>query len=153
MVLVISLQLWLILLLLRIRSSIRSEEISQILRNLFEIRPWQQFAGRSHQIPCFSFLRDIIKLTECTDLEMMKLWKGLFYTFWMSDKPPIQEELANVLSAMVAVWSLVECSFLNSAQKSFLGNISLVSGRPWFVNGEESMSSEWTSISISFVDL
>ena len=61
---------------------------------------------------------------------MMKLWKGLFYTFWMSDKPPIQEELANVLSAMVAVWSLVECSFLNSAQKSFLGNISLVSGRP-----------------------
>lgn len=32
---------------------------------------------------------------------MMKLWKGLFYTFWMSDKPLVQEELAIVLSSMV----------------------------------------------------
>ena len=32
---------------------------------------------------------------------MMKLWKGLFYTFWMSDKPDVQEELAHSLSHMV----------------------------------------------------
>ena len=32
---------------------------------------------------------------------MLKLWKGLFYTFWMSDKPPVQEELAISLSKMV----------------------------------------------------
>ena len=29
-----------------------------------------------------------------SDLEMLKLWKGLFYCFWMSDKPQIQEHLA-----------------------------------------------------------
>lgn len=40
---------------------------------------------------------------------MMKLWKGLFYTFWMSDKPDVQEELAISLSLMVGffVWSVI----------------------------------------------
>lgn len=32
---------------------------------------------------------------------MMKLWKGLFYTFWMSDKLDVQEALAILLSDMV----------------------------------------------------
>lgn len=40
---------------------------------------------------------------------MMKLWKGLFYTFWMSDKPDVQEELAISLSLMVCfcAWSII----------------------------------------------
>lgn len=29
------------------------------------------------------------------------MWKGLFYTFWMSDKPDVQEALAILLSDMV----------------------------------------------------
>ena len=42
-----------------------------------------------------------MSLQEATELEMMKLWKGLFYTFWMSDKPDVQEALAILLSDMV----------------------------------------------------
>ena len=60
---------------------------------------------------------------------MMKLWKGLFYTFWMSDKPLVQEELAIVLSEMVHTNCRFDRSCLNSAQKSFLGCTSFVSGR------------------------
>ncbi|GAC97717.1 rRNA processing-related protein [Pseudozyma hubeiensis SY62] len=36
-------------------------------------------------------------------LELQKLWKGLFYCFWMSDKPLIQQRLANDLSQLVLV--------------------------------------------------
>ena len=32
---------------------------------------------------------------------MMRLWKGLYYCFWMSDKPLIQEELAESIGSMV----------------------------------------------------
>jgi ribosomal RNA-processing protein 1 len=31
----------------------------------------------------------------------MKLWKGLFYCMWMSDKPLIQEDLAETISELV----------------------------------------------------
>ncbi|KAJ3052732.1 ribosomal RNA-processing protein 1 [Rhizophlyctis rosea] len=37
---------------------------------------------------------------DITDLEMMKLWKALFYCFWMSDKQPIQLHLADRLSSL-----------------------------------------------------
>ncbi|XP_034189735.2 ribosomal RNA processing protein 1 homolog Nnp-1 isoform X1 [Osmia lignaria lignaria] len=36
-----------------------------------------------------------------TKLDFMRLWKGLFYCMWMSDKPLIQEELAESLSKLV----------------------------------------------------
>ena len=36
-------------------------------------------------------------------LELQKLWKGLFYCFWMSDKPLIQQRLANDLANLVLV--------------------------------------------------
>ena len=39
---------------------------------------------------------------------MMKLWKGKFYAFWMSDKPPVQEELAIALSKMVQAFRWCE---------------------------------------------
>jgi len=35
------------------------------------------------------------------DGAMMKLWKGLFYCFWMSDKQELQMELASRLSGLV----------------------------------------------------
>ncbi|KAJ3309214.1 hypothetical protein HDU76_003686, partial [Blyttiomyces sp. JEL0837] len=44
-----------------------------------------------------------------SDLELLKLWKGLFYAFWMSDKPRIQEHLAEKL-ASVALELPVELS-------------------------------------------
>lgn len=36
-----------------------------------------------------------------TEADFMRLWKGLFYCMWMSDKPLIQEELAESLSRIV----------------------------------------------------
>ncbi|KAI8062300.1 uncharacterized protein B0P05DRAFT_556454 [Gilbertella persicaria] len=36
-----------------------------------------------------------------SDIELIKLWKGLFYCYWMSDKPLIQQALANDLGALV----------------------------------------------------
>ncbi|WRT69712.1 uncharacterized protein IL334_006702 [Kwoniella shivajii] len=35
------------------------------------------------------------------DLEMAKLWKGLFYCFWMSDKPLVQQALAGDLAELL----------------------------------------------------
>ena len=46
-------------------------------------------------------IRELTSLQDATELEMMKLWKGLFYTFWMSDKAPVQEALAQLLTDMV----------------------------------------------------
>merc|ERR1719429_1035925 len=34
-------------------------------------------------------------------MEMMRLWKGLYYCFWMSDKPLVQEDLAENISSFV----------------------------------------------------
>ncbi|KAG0347874.1 hypothetical protein BG004_006670 [Podila humilis] len=39
--------------------------------------------------------------TEFTHLELMKLWKGLFYCVWMSDKPIIQQQLSETLSSLI----------------------------------------------------
>ncbi|KAG0374065.1 hypothetical protein BGX24_010891 [Mortierella sp. AD032] len=36
-----------------------------------------------------------------THLELMKLWKGLFYCVWMSDKPIIQQQLSETLSSLI----------------------------------------------------
>ncbi|KAK1124439.1 hypothetical protein K0M31_006794 [Melipona bicolor] len=36
-----------------------------------------------------------------TEADFMRLWKGLFYCMWMSDKPLAQEELAEALSKIV----------------------------------------------------
>ncbi|KAF7726603.1 hypothetical protein EC973_008567 [Apophysomyces ossiformis] len=38
---------------------------------------------------------------ELSKLDLLKLWKGLFYCFWMSDKPLVQQALANDLGALV----------------------------------------------------
>lgn len=37
------------------------------------------------------------------ELELRKLWQGLFYCFWMSDKPLVQQRLAGDLAALVLV--------------------------------------------------
>ncbi|RUP51385.1 LOW QUALITY PROTEIN: nucleolar protein,Nop52-domain-containing protein [Jimgerdemannia flammicorona] len=36
-----------------------------------------------------------------THREFLKLWKGLFYCFWMSDKPLVQQALADTLASLV----------------------------------------------------
>ena len=37
------------------------------------------------------------------ELELLKLWKGLFYCMWMSDKPRVQQHLARDLAGLVDV--------------------------------------------------
>jgi hypothetical protein len=44
-------------------------------------------------------VRDVLSLDE-----MLRLWKGLHYCFWMSDKPLIQEELAEAISSLIQVF-------------------------------------------------
>lgn len=39
--------------------------------------------------------------TEFSNKEFLRLWKGLFYCMWMSDKPLVQEELAEELGSLV----------------------------------------------------
>jgi ribosomal RNA-processing protein 1 len=41
--------------------------------------------------------------TPFTEIELLKLWKGLFYCMWMSDKPLNQQRLARDLAALVDV--------------------------------------------------
>ncbi|KAG6337072.1 hypothetical protein ID866_2025 [Astraeus odoratus] len=36
-----------------------------------------------------------------SDIEMAKLWKGIFYCFWMSDKPLVQQALASELAELL----------------------------------------------------
>ncbi|ELU14330.1 hypothetical protein CAPTEDRAFT_223453 [Capitella teleta] len=61
--------------------------------------------------------RAVVKLkkwlqTKCKgdmlDEQLMKIWKGLHYCMWMSDKPLVQEELADRLSKLVHVMETPE---------------------------------------------
>ncbi|KAF8665358.1 hypothetical protein AX16_000377 [Volvariella volvacea WC 439] len=36
-----------------------------------------------------------------SDSEMAKLWKGIFYCFWMSDKPLVQQALASEMAELL----------------------------------------------------
>jgi ribosomal RNA-processing protein 1 len=43
---------------------------------------------------------------------MQKLWRGLYYAMWMSDKTPIQQELAHNLAKLVHAFSSSEMVFV-----------------------------------------
>ncbi|OQR88708.1 ribosomal RNA processing protein 1 [Thraustotheca clavata] len=43
----------------------------------------------------------LVKKKEWTDLDLDKIWKALFYCMWMSDKPKIQQELAENLAKLI----------------------------------------------------
>ncbi|KNE58056.1 hypothetical protein AMAG_04880 [Allomyces macrogynus ATCC 38327] len=38
---------------------------------------------------------------DMSDVDCLKLWRALFYCYWLSDKPAIQEELASNLASMI----------------------------------------------------
>ena len=46
-----------------------------------------------------TLVKYLASLVELSDLEMLKLWKALYYCMWLSDKAPIQLELATSLSS------------------------------------------------------
>lgn len=41
------------------------------------------------------------KKPDLSELDLLKIWKGLFYCMWMSDKAPVQQELAAAMSKLV----------------------------------------------------
>lgn len=45
--------------------------------------------------------RWLSKRVNVTDVDLLKLWEGLFYCFWMSDKVPVQQELAERLTGLM----------------------------------------------------
>jgi ribosomal RNA-processing protein 1 len=47
---------------------------------------------------------------EIPRLDMDRLWKGIFYGFWMSDKPLVQQALANELADLVLTISATTSS-------------------------------------------
>ncbi|XP_046419576.1 ribosomal RNA processing protein 1 homolog [Neodiprion fabricii] len=58
--------------------------------------------------------------------DFMRLWKGLYYCMWMSDKPLIQEELAESLSKLVHCFNnkdtallYIKCTLLSLATEWF----------------------------------
>ena len=47
-----------------------------------------------------SLINYVATLQSITEMEMLKLWKALYYCMWLSDKAPIQMELAHALSGL-----------------------------------------------------
>merc|ERR1719285_1413147 len=56
----------------------------------------------------------------------MRIWKGLFYCYWQSDKPLIQEELAESMSSMIEYFASEESTLL------FVKTFLVTMGREWF---------------------
>ena len=62
-----------------------------------------------------------------TEAEMMRLWKGPYYCFWMRDKPLVQEELAgNILAAFITYFKSKQSSMI------FIQSFLQTFGREWF---------------------
>lgn len=51
----------------------------------------------------------ILKRDNVEEADMMKVWKGIFYCYWMSDKPLVQHELAGKLAALLHKFPLDRC--------------------------------------------
>ena len=43
----------------------------------------------------------ISRLAAASEMDFMKMWKGLFYCMWMSDKAPVQQELAQTIAELL----------------------------------------------------
>lgn len=66
--------------------------------------------------------------TSLTTLDILKLWKGLFYAMWMCDRPLPQQQLCNDLSELV--WALPDdCAVV----------------APWLRGFWATMAREWTT--------
>ncbi|KAF2084442.1 hypothetical protein K490DRAFT_59589 [Saccharata proteae CBS 121410] len=56
---------------------------------------------------------------ELSEVDLLKLWKGLFFCMWMSDKPRTQQQLARDLSSLVdLLHSTLTIPFLSAFWKT-----------------------------------
>ncbi|KAJ1672828.1 hypothetical protein EV182_006413, partial [Spiromyces aspiralis] len=66
------------------------------------------------------------KGSQLDEFDMMKIWKGLFYCFWMSDKPLVQQELAENLAKVSLgmegdiIWMYIQC-FWETLSREWMG--------------------------------
>ena len=51
---------------------------------------------------CVSVLATCVVFEE---LELLKLWKGLYMCLWMTDKPLVQEDVADELAALLELFT------------------------------------------------
>lgn len=62
-----------------------------------------------------------------TDKDCLRIWKGLFYSMWMADKPLPQENLANDIASLIHCFDNTEASlqffamFLKTMSTEWLG--------------------------------
>lgn len=64
--------------------------------------------------------------TEFTEEALMKLWKGLFFCMWMSDKPFVQQDLANNIAG------LIHCFAQRSQALLFIDTFFKTMAHEWF---------------------
>ena len=43
----------------------------------------------------------LAKKPNLSESDLLKIWKGLFFCMWMSDKSPVQQELAATISKLI----------------------------------------------------
>jgi ribosomal RNA-processing protein 1 len=60
-----------------------------------------------------------------SELDMLKLWKALYFCMWLADKQEVQTELARAFAKMVDVFKTEELSLL------FLRSFFIIMIREW----------------------
>jgi hypothetical protein len=58
--------------------------------------------------------------------DMVKIWKGLHYCMWMSDKPLVQEDLADLISSLIHNMKTPGAAFM------FLDTFFETESREWY---------------------
>lgn len=77
--------------------------------------------------------------------EMAKLWKGLFYCFWMSDKPLVQQALAQEL-ADILLKIRIDAAPSPSSSSSAATSSSTLAPLDFLEGFFDAMVREWTGI-------
>ncbi|XP_055912128.1 ribosomal RNA processing protein 1 homolog [Eupeodes corollae] len=96
----------------KIINALASNDLSQRTKQLKKLRRWLTIRSNSS----FPF----------TEEDFLRIWKGLYYMMWMSDKPLVQEELAENLG------KLIECFTDIKAGVQFFGAFLRTMCREWF---------------------
>ena len=87
----------------------------KVLKNLkkwFTVRSQSSFGKICHHLNWRIIFKKIIFVIAFTEIDFMRIWKGLFYCMWMSDKMLVQEELAEFISKLVHCFTSLETALL-----------------------------------------
>lgn len=70
-------------------------------------------------------LKKYLHSRDMNKADLLKIWKGLFYCMWMSDKMPVQEELSTNLASLMHSCRTVSSALL------FIGAFYATMIREW----------------------